>query len=57
MNEVYEQYKQEHPEELVEVNRIKAFSGHFEAQRERLRKKKLKRVEECRRVLYGDHSE
>lgn len=54
MNEVYEQYKLEHPEELREVNRLKAYSGHVEAQRGKLRKKKLKKVEECRRILYGD---
>lgn len=54
MNEIYEQYKLEHPEELREVNRLKAYSGHVEAQRGKLRKKKLKKVEECRRILYGD---
>lgn len=57
MNEVYDQYKQEHPEELRELNRLKAYSRHVDVRREKLRRKKLKKVEECRRFLYGDSGE
>ena len=57
MNEVYELYKEQHPEELRDLNRIKHYSGHIEEQRERRRVKKLKRIEECRRRLYGDSDE
>ena len=57
MNEVYEQYKEQHPEELLDLNRLKAYSGHVEEQRLRRRAKKLKRIEECRRILYGDGDE
>lgn len=57
MNEVYEQYKEQHPEELLDLNRLKAYSGHVEEQRLRRRAKKLKRIEECRRELYGNGDE
>lgn len=54
MNEVYEQYKEEHPEELQELNRLLRFSESEERRLAGRRKEKLKKIEECRRVLYGD---
>ena len=54
MNEVYEQYKEEHPEELQELNRLLRFSESEERRLAGRRKEKLKKIEECRRVLYSD---
>lgn len=51
--EVYEQYKQEYPEELAGVNMLKARSDAIEVQRHKARQEKLEYIEQCRRALYG----
>ena len=51
MNEIYEEYKQEHPEELVDINRLKAYSQAVETRLEARRKEKIERIEECRKKL------
>lgn len=47
------EYQEEHPEECVELNRIKAHSQAVAESRKRMASEKLKRIEECRRILYG----
>lgn len=54
MNEVYEQYKEQHPEELQEVNALKDYSAAVERRLSDRRKEKLKRIEKYRRVIYGE---
>ena len=51
--EAYEQYKQEHPEELVRVNRLFAYTEAVEETRQKLREAKLAKIEACKRALYG----
>lgn len=50
----YDEYKQEHPEELVNVERLFERSGHYDNVRKARQKRKLKKIEECRRILYGE---
>lgn len=47
------EYQKEHPEECVELNRIKAHSQAIAETRKRMASEKLKKIEECRRILYG----
>lgn len=51
--EVYESYKQEHPDELAGLNALKAKSDAIEFQRHKERREKLEYIEQCRRALYG----
>ena len=50
------EYQMERPEECVELNRIKANSDAIYQSRQALIADKLKRIEECRRILYGGES-
>ena len=50
---VYEEYKAEHPEEMVNINRLYQTSRNIEKSLENRRSAKLKKIEECRRLLYG----
>ena len=52
--EAYEEYKQEHPEELVRVNKLFAYTEAVEAEKKKLRAAKLAKIEACRRKLYGE---
>lgn len=52
--EAYEEYKREHPEELVRVNKLFDFSQTVEEQRQRMREAKLAKIEACKRALYGE---
>lgn len=51
---IYEEYKKEHPEELVRLNSVKQYSQSIEEQRKRMAQDKLRKVAECRRYLYGE---
>lgn len=51
---IYEEYKQEHPEELIRLNEVKRQSEAIEQQRWAIARNKLRKVEECRRKLYGE---
>lgn len=57
MNKAYEEYKLEHPEELVALESLKRKSANIERQRKLRRSEKLRRIEECRRILNEEHSE
>ena len=57
MNKAYEEYKKEHPEELTGLESLKRRSAAIERERKRRRSDKLKRIEECRRILNEKHSE
>ena len=50
----YKEYTLEHPEELVGLNKLKKNSESIEIQLRKAREEKLKRIEECRRILYGE---
>lgn len=54
--ELLREYQKEHPEECVELNRIKAHSQIINESRKRMATEKLKKIEECRRILYGSES-
>lgn len=54
MNQAYEEYKKEHPEELKALNAIKKNSFRIELMRKSMRSEKLKKIEECRRRLNGE---
>lgn len=56
MNQIYEEYKLEHPEELVGINRLLKYSEKIEKRRKEQQKLKIAKIEMCRRLLYGDHS-
>ena len=49
--ELYEQYKEQHPEEMTGVNTVFAYSRHIEADRAQLRRSKAERVQEWKRIL------
>ena len=51
--EAYEEYVKEHPEEMVRINALKQNSERIDAAIKARRKEKLKKIEECRRWLYG----
>lgn len=51
---IYEEYKKEHPEELVRLNGLKEQSAAIEQQKWAMARNKLRKVEECRRKLYGE---
>lgn len=51
--EAYEEYKREHPEELVRVNRLFANNQAIEERNKKLREAKLAKIEACKRALYG----
>lgn len=51
--EAYEEYKQEHPEELVRLNTLFAYTKSVEDQRQKMREAKLAKIEACKRALYG----
>lgn len=57
MHSVYEDYVRENPDELLGLHEIFVRSVRINAQRKARQAEKLKRIEECRRVLYGEHSE
>lgn len=52
--EAYEEYKQEHPEELVRVNKLFAYTEAVEEHKSKLRAAKLAKIEACKRRLYGE---
>lgn len=52
----YEEYKQEHPEELIGINRLMAYAKRFEKVKEEHKKIRIAKIEMCRRLLYGEHS-
>lgn len=54
--ELLREYQKEHPEECVELNRLKEVSLQIELARKARATEKLKRIEECRRILYGSES-
>lgn len=54
MNEAYYEYASEHPEELICIEQMKRFSREVDKGFKRRKKEKLKKLEECRRLLYGD---
>lgn len=56
--ELYEQYKQAHPEELEQINGLYVYTAQVEAKREAARESKRERVAEWKRRLgYGnDHT-
>lgn len=51
--EIYEEYVKENPEEMVKINALKKNSERIDAGLKARRKEKLKKIEECRRWLYG----
>lgn len=51
--EAYEEYKQEHPEELVRLNQLFKNSQAIEERNRKLREAKLAKIEACKRALYG----
>lgn len=53
---LYEEYKTEHQEELVGINRLLKYSEEIEKERKEYRNLKIAKVEMCRRLLNGDHS-
>ncbi len=55
--ELLREYQKEHPEECVELNRLKAVSLEITLSRKQRVAEKLKRIEECRRILYGEPTE
>ena len=56
MNEIYEEYKTEHPEEFVGINRLLKYSEEIEKKRKEYQKLKIAKIEMCRRLLNGNHS-
>lgn len=53
--ELYERYKQEHPEELTRLNALYDNNARIEERRETARQEKLKLIAEWKRRLgYGD---
>lgn len=50
---IYEEYVKEHPEEMVRINALKKTSKRIETDLKDRRKEKLRKIEECRRWLYG----
>lgn len=52
--EAYEEYKAEHPEEMVRLNELKAKSRGIEKDLERRRRAKVQKIAEMRRMLYGE---
>lgn len=54
--EAYEEYKQEHPEELLRVNKLFAYTEAVEEQKRQLRAAKLAKIEACKRKLYGEQT-
>lgn len=48
---MYREHFKEHPEEYLGIAKLKAASRQYEADREKRKKEKLKRIEECRRAL------
>ncbi len=57
MRQVYEDYRKEHPEELKEIDRLKSYTKAVDSLLRKRQKHKLKRIEECRRILYGDDNQ
>lgn len=51
---MYKEYFEEHPDEYASINAIKLQTKLYEIEREKRREEKLKRIEECRRILDGD---
>lgn len=51
--EIYQEYVKEHPEEMTKINALKRNSERIDAGMKERRKAKLKKIEECRRWLYG----
>lgn len=57
MNDAYKEYVNEHPEELTNLNRIKNRSDSIHKMLRSRKQERLKKIEECRRILNGEHSE
>ena len=57
MRQVYEDYRKEHPEELKEIDRLKSYTKAVDSLLRKRQKQKLKRIEECRRILYGNDNQ
>lgn len=58
--ELYEQYKQEHPEELTELEAVRDYNRAVEAVRGQARQAKVERVQKWKDILDrertdGDH--
>lgn len=51
--ELLREYQKEHPEECMELNRLKAESKRIDAERKARAMAKLAKVEKCRRMLNG----
>lgn len=51
--ELLREYQKEHPEECVEINKLKMVSMQIDLMRKERVQAKLKKIEECRRKLYG----
>ena len=52
---MYREHFEEHPEEYEGINAIKLQTKLYEIEREKRRKEKLKKIEECRRILDGEY--
>lgn len=50
---IYEEYKKEHPEEMVRLNALMRTSKHIQKNLDDRRQAKIRKIEECRRILYG----
>lgn len=56
MRQAYAEYILEHPEELVNLNRLKSYSHAIEKSRKREGKNALKMVQKWKEVLNGNDS-
>lgn len=52
--ELLREYQREHPEECVELNRLKENSARIEAERKERRAEHASMIEKWRRILYGN---
>lgn len=50
---MYKEHFEEHPEEYEGIRAIKLQTRLYEIERQKRAEKKLKKIEECRRRLYG----
>ena len=51
---MYHEYFEEHPEEYEGINAIRLQTKLYEIERQKRKEERLKRIEECRRILDGD---
>ena len=54
---IYEEYVKEHPEEMNDINRIKARSDRIRRSIQNRRRKRLADIEKYRRMLNGEYTE